>query len=391
MNPAQEAKRLAKATVLGAAATTIGQLVKTGADIVGASAAAVSSMAIGAWTGEGALNGLLNGIVNLGDTVVSGAEDVADTASEAFTEALNTSIADVLVDKVCSVLFMVQPTSFEESLSNETTTSAIEATIDKTTDIGSEIAFITGSNSLGGLAGNTIEGITDVLGDTVESAGQFLSGLVEPLAGGFVTNLFSGAMRSIKGQKMIYPKIYKSSNSSMDYSFTIKLSTPYGDPYNYYMNIIVPLMHLIALAAPRMMTSNSIASPYLVQAFIPGMCTCQLGIIKQMSIIKNPELKHVSVQGFPLTVEVKIQIEELYNALSISPANDPASFLFNETLNDYMANLAGLQPSRDTYKNQQLNAFVNIERYFNNGDWYQDWINSKLMGFENMMNPFLGK
>jgi hypothetical protein len=349
MNPAQEAKRLAKATVLGAAATTIGQLVKTGADIVGASAAAVSSMATGAWNGEGALNGLLNGITNLGDTVVSGAEDVADTASEAFTEALNTSIVDVLVDKVCSVLFMVQPTSFEESLSNETAPSAIESTIDKATDLGSEIAFITGSNSLGGLAGNTIEGITNVLGDTVESAGQFLSGLVEPLTGGFVTNLFSGAMRSIKGQKMIYPKIYKSSNSSMDYSFTIKLSTPYGDPYNYYMNIIVPLMHLIALAAPRMMTSNSIASPYLVQAFIPGMCTCQMGIVTSLNITKNPDSNKVSVDGFPLDITVKVNIEELYNALSISPSNDPASFLFNETLNDYIANLGGLQPSVDTF------------------------------------------
>ena len=79
----------------------------------------------------------------------------------------------------------------------------------------------------------------------------------------------------------------------MNYSFTINLSSPYGDVYNYYMNIVVPLMHLIALAAPRMVSANSVASPFLVQAFIPGMCTCQLGIIQSLSIEKNPSGKRV--------------------------------------------------------------------------------------------------
>ena len=135
------------------------------------------------------------------------------------------------------------------------------------------------------------------------------------------------------------------------------------------MNIVVPLMHLIALAAPRMVTSNTVSSPFLVQTYIPGMATCQLGIISNMSIVKNPDYKSVTVNGFPSTIKVTFQVKELYNAMSISPANDPASFMFNETLNDYMANMAGLIPSIDTFAKQRAAAFQNLEQYFESGEF----------------------
>ena len=220
-------------------------------------------------------------------------------------------------------------------------------------------------------------------------AAQFIGGLVEPITGGFALNLFNGALRSVKGQKMIYPKIYEGSRSEMNYTFNINLSSPYGDVYNYYMNIVVPLMHLIALAAPRMVSANSVASPFLVQAFIPGMCTCQLGIVQNLRITKNPNQKHVSVNGYPLDIKVEMQIEELYNALSISPANDPASFLFNETLNDYMANLAGLQPSVDTYTSQRAVTFQGLEEYFTTGEFVNDTISGLVYKIEESVNPFI--
>jgi len=133
-----------------------------------------------------------------------------------------------------------------------------------------------------------------------------------------MTNLFSGAIGSLKGQKMIYPKIYKSSTSrGMNSEYTVTLTTPYGDIYNYFMNIIVPLLHLIALASPRLVTANTTASPYLVQSWIPGQTTCHLGIIKEMTISKNPNGKRVSVNGFPLEVKVTFIIEDLYNSMTI--------------------------------------------------------------------------
>ena len=387
--PWDQLQEMGGATLVGAAAGSVG-------DIIGGLVTGVKKSAKD--TAKALTEILIGGSSAsdvLGDLGSSLASDAAESAGSMwsdvkgnFSHALSTSITDVAVDKVSSVQFMVEPVQFDETLINNVEDSMIESAIDAVTKgIGSEIAFITGSNVDFGL----VEGITDFLGNTLESAATMIQGLVKPVVGGFASNLFSGALRSIKGQKMIYPKIYKSSESTMNYQFTINLNSPYGDPYNYYMNIVVPLMHLIALAAPRMVTSNSITSPFLVQAFIPGMCTCQLGIIQQMNISKNPSTKHVSVHGFPLDVKVTFTIQELYNALSISPANDPASFLFNETLNDYMSNLAGLMPSVDTYTEQRKIMFQNLQNYFESSEYLNDIANNLLTKVENTFNPFQGR
>ena len=309
---------------------------------------------------------------------------VTDEATKEWVEGMQqmsaSSLLGVVSSTISSVEFMVEPISFNEVLNNTTANSMIEGTIDGVREsVGSELAWITNSNADVGI----IDNLTNFLGDGLSAVSEVVGGLVQGTAGGFTKNLFSGAIASLKGQKMIYPKIYKSSESHMDYQFSITLTTPYGDPYNYYMNIIVPLMHLIALAAPRMVTSNTVASPFLVQAYIPGMCTCQLGIIQNMKITKNPTSKHVSVNGFPLTVKVDFDIEELYNAMSISPANDPASFMFNETLNDYLCNISGLAPSVETYAVQRQSMFQAVNRYFDKGLVVQDWAASIVEAIEN--------
>lgn len=312
----------------------------------------------------------------------------AQENAQYFNDAASNNWLDIMEDKVSSVMFMVEPTNFEENLRNDTTSSFIESTIDGVrSSLGKEVAFITQSNTDLGL----IDNLVDFLGDTIETAGSALTKLTEGLTGGFMTNMFHGAVQSLKGQKMIYPEIYDKSNSETNYNFTVNLTTPYGDDYNYFMEIIVPLMHLIGLAAPRMITANAVASPFLVQAWIPGQATCQLGIISNMTIIKNPNGKHVSVHGFPLEVKVQFTVRELYNALSISPANDPASFMYNETLNDYMANLGGLCPSTNTYKQQRQNMFQNFNQFFENGEIYEDLANSALESVESFWNPFISE
>lgn len=383
--PYEQLKSMGSATLLGAGISSSGAALKNTLSMAGKDAASVARAA------AGLLNGDDSALNQLGGQLSSNAKDAANATGmsfdNAFSKADSTSLIDIMCDKISSVMFMVEPVSFEESLNNQTKESVIETTLDGVNSaVGDEIAFITNSQVDAGLVDN----IASFLGDTVTTAANFLSGLVEPATGGFTTNLFNGALNSIKGQKMIYPKIFSKSESHQDFQFTVNLSTPYGDVYNYYMNIVVPLCHLIALAAPRMMTANSVASPFLIQAFIPGQCTCQLGIISNMQIIKNPDVKHVSVQGYPLDVTVKFTVEELYNSLSISPANDPASFLFNETLNDYMANLAGLMPSVNTYSNQRLEAFNNLAEYFN-GELQQDLANDLLMKAEDFINPFTGR
>lgn len=340
-------------------------------------------------TGGNVLEGALN-LINPtdGKGFLDAWDGSVKNMSEAWNKATNETMAGHLIDKISSVQFMVEPVQFSESLSNTTESSIIESSIDAiSSSVGSEIAFITGSHvDLG-----YINGITSFLSSGVDTLAGFLGKITEPVTGGFMSSVFNGGYQSIKGQKMIYPKIYKSSDSHMNYEFKVKLTTPYGDIYNYYMNIIVPLLHLIALASPRMVTSNTTTSPFIVQAYIPGMCTCQLGIISQMDIRKNPTGKHVSVNGFPLTVEVTFTIEELYNSMSISPANDPASFLFNETLNDYLANLSGIMPSIDTYTTQRQTMFKNLDEYLSKESFKNEIAQVVIEKAEGVINPYLGR
>lgn len=347
----------------------------------------------------GTVKGVLGSAIEIGGKVIDFAKDAIlnavfdteifdgvldtfkDSVQKAFDTAGESTMYDVASKKITSLMFLVEPVAFTESLSNTTGESFIESTVGGISEgIGSEIAFFTNSRADNGI----IEGLVGFLGDTVGDAALNLGKLIQPVTGsGYLSNLFSGALKSLKGQKMIYPEIYKSSKSTMDYEYTITLTTPYGDLYNYYMNIVVPLMHLIGLAAPRMITSNTTASPFLVQSYIPGMCTCELGIVKQMTIVKNPSAKHVSVHGFPLTVRVNFTIGELYNAMAISPAHDPASFLFNETLNDYMCNLAGLIPSLDTYSKQRKASLGQVGNYFSEGIIADEFFSKLLERFEN--------
>lgn len=322
------------------------------------------------------------------ETVKNGTGSSSNAGSlemEGITDAVT------LYDKICSVQFMVEPISYDETFTNTTGDSAIASTINGiTNEIGNEIAFISGSKVDAGIIG-TMMGF---LGDTVANAAESISGIVEPIAGGFASNLFSGAIKGLKGEKMIYPKIYNNSEYANSYQFTVNLSTPYGDVYNYYMNIVVPLCHLLCLAAPRMVTSNATKSPYLVQLYMPGMITCQLGMITNMQITKNPNANRVSVNGFPLDVKVTFSVEELYHSFAISPANDPASFLYNETLNNYMANLAGLMPSVGTYTNQRQSAFNALAHYFAPGkgsipDAVEDLMNDAVMDIEDLVNPYV--
>lgn len=322
---------------------------------------------------------------SLSEIFTSGWEKI----NEAFDTASETTIIGNVSDKISAVEFVVEPSQFDDILANNVKNSAIETAIDTLrSSIGSEIGYITNSNA----APEILEQAMNFLGNGLESISTNLSGLVQGSGStGFLTNLFSGAIQSIRGQKMIYPKIYDPADSELNYQFTVNLSSPYGDPYNYYMNIVVPLMHLIALVAPRMVTANTISSPYLVQAYIPGMCTCNLGIITNMTITKNKNSNHVSVNGFPLDIKVTFTITELYNALSISPANDPASFLFNETLNDYMANLAGLIPSVDTYTKQRKATFEALEHYLSSGEFVNDMVSPIVDKIEDIANPFMGR
>jgi hypothetical protein len=300
----------------------------------------------------------------------AGGWNLSETFNKIMSESKET-IFGIYNNIPRTVQFMVEPVAFEESITNVTKQSAIEQFTDNISKtIGSEIGFMTNSNVESGI----MDELAGIIGTSTGAGLDVIEKAISPATGGFIGSLYHGAINSVNGQKMIYPDIYESSNSTMDYQFTVTLTSPYGDMYNYYMNIVVPLLHLIALAAPRLVSSNSATSPFLVKAYMPGMCTCNMGIISSMSISKNPSGKHVSIHGYPLTVKVTFTIKELYNALAVSPGDNPVAFLYNETLNDYLCNIAGMVPSLELHSKVRANMLQQTKNYFN------EWTDVNLYG-----------
>ena len=146
----------------------------------------------------------------------------------------------------------------------------------------------------------------------------------------------------MKGENIILPEVYQSSEYGIDYTVDIHLRAPYGNKYSVYMDVIVPLLHLIALCVPKQGSSNTYGSPFLIKAYYPGVFNCNLGIVESLQITKPSSDDAWSVDGLPTEIDVQLRIKDLYSDLTMSPAKDISLFRNNTSLIDYLATISGL-------------------------------------------------
>ena len=131
-------------------------------------------------------------------------------------------------------------------------------------------------------------------------------------------------------------------------SMTVHLSASSGDPYAYFIDILVPLFFILGLVLPQLSNNNasSYSFPPVVQCNIPGMWGTRLGMVESVTVNKNPSNKDISINGFPLQVDVTINVRDLQHVLLTSPMNRPAVFLNNQTMFDYIAQISGVDKYR---------------------------------------------
>lgn len=224
----------------------------------------------------------------------------------------------------------------EESASNETTDSMFKSLIDIGSDKAREFQFLMNTTGLASsAAGQFVEG-------SAESLQQGLSNILS--TGGAVTAGISRILNLsgevLKGNNVVLPSIYQSSSYSKSYSLTVNLRSPYGTTLGYYMDIFVPMMHLMALSLPRQESANSYGSPFLVKAYIDGTFSCNLGLVTSISVDKVAD--SLSVAGLPSEVRITLNIADLYSDLSLSPASSPTLFLNNSSLIEWLATNCGV-------------------------------------------------
>lgn len=255
------------------------------------------------------------------------------------------------------VMFYVDPTtSCNESFINDTSESELQQQIDSWASQARDYAFYAKSAGAEGIVEKGEELLAGFAGGVSSAAGMI------PALGNVMQKMISASASVIKGENIILPEIYQNSRYQKDYQITIHLKTPYGDKLSVYTDVIVPMLHLVALAVPKQATANTYASPFLVKVYVPGVFNCGLGIVTGLQLDKARSEDAWSMDGLPMEVDVTMSIKDLYSRMSMSPSHEPQMFLNNSSLIDYLSNVAGLNlilPQTSTKLEMIINTHIN--------------------------------
>lgn len=264
--------------------------------------------------------------------------------------------------------------SFQDSFSNETTESSLSSTINALSDKAREIQFLLGTAS--SAVGEAFDKVDGTLGATK----QQIDNIVNKIAGGnsIFTTIANSVKTIVSGGRMLFPQIWSNSTFSKSYQISIKLTTPSTDRISWWLNIYVPLCHLMALVLPRSEYVNSYTTPFIIKAFYKGMFNIDMGIITEMTFTKGKEGSWTK-DALPTVVDVSFTIQDLYSAMGMTST---ASMFKGLTLQnvaemDYVANLCGININEpDVFR------MVNLWCAFNITNKVYDFIPNLSLGIE---------
>lgn len=260
-----------------------------------------------------------------------------------------------------SVAFYIDSdTQISESFSNNTGESTLAHTVNGLSDMGREIQFL-----LGGAAGVEFEALKEEnRGEVLADFDSFADKYARLIPKNLMNKLSNGFLTVASGGKMIFPEIWQDSEFTRSYDISIKLSTPEADNFSWFMNIAVPLIHLICLVAPRQLGANGYQSPFLVRGYYKGFFNCDMGIITQMNIQKGDKGKWTT-NGLPTVVDVNFSLKDLYQIMTITQDDKVIDLLKNTALLDYLANMCGININKpdilrtlDIYYTQLTNKVI---------------------------------
>lgn len=240
-----------------------------------------------------------------------------------------------------SIGFYVDAESqISESFSNSTQESAFGQNVNQVNELSREIQFL-----MGGVAGEEFKQLVDNnFNDAFAQIEQFTSKYVQVLPG-LLTSRLKNTFEAIKvGGQLVFPEIWNDSDYGRDYDISIKLRTPDGDTLSWFMNIGVPLIHLLTFTLPRRLGDNGIQSPFLVRAYYKAFFNVNMGIITSMSISRGDKCKW-NIQGLPTDIDVSLTIKDLYQSLSMESETNEM-FCRNTDQLDFIANLCGINVNK---------------------------------------------
>lgn len=318
-----------------------------------------------------AFTDFLNGVV---DNLISGHKEVEQSKlnkwekNNAMVYATDDDNSDDIEDdngrdlyQNCVQFYVsADNTSVNEQMENESQESMIASTIsEQLSPLVQEIKFVMGGDTgkLGEVAGSLTSGLT-------KGISSLLTGLHMDTLGA-IGNQLSSYLNSVgNGDNIIFPNIYQKSRYDKSYSFEVTLRAVYGCRLGYYLDILVPLMHLIALALPHQTSNNSYSSPFLIKAFCEGYFTCNMGLVQSIRIDRSLNAEAFNSDNIPNEMTVQVEVTDLLSELMITPQSDPVMFLGNSSLIEYLSTMCGLSLFSSTTKSKFELAGTSVGNMF---------------------------
>lgn len=272
-----------------------------------------------------------------------------------YIAMIKKTLTTVLDDNDYVRFYVDANTSFSESASNSTTSSMISSFMDQLSGIGSELSFVAGVSGLqvDKVVGSSLGSIDSVVNSIAQGDGQIST---------FLKRLTGVGKQVLTGSNFLAPEIWSDSDYSKSYSFSVTLSSPYGTKEAWYLNVFVPLMHLLCLALPRQTSANTFTSPRLVRVFTPGWFSCDLGIIDSISIEKGGSGDAWTASGLPAEIKVNISVKDLYSNLALPSNYDIKTFFSNTGLINFLMVNCGLDVTKHSLDDKiavMCNLFMN--------------------------------
>lgn len=211
-----------------------------------------------------------------------------------------------------------------------------------------------------------------------------------------------GATTVISGGQIIFPKLWGDSEWGTDsVTVTIKLVSPDPDDFSIFVNNLVPMYSLVAMAAPKGYVGiDGYSQPFMVRAFCQSMFNIEAGFITGMTISKGGE-GYWTASGLPTVLEISLTIQDIYDAKYISTSEklngkgftfnpfeaiwngvtytfQKTPFLRNTAMLNWIANTCGVNVNKPdvirdiemyiehTLENPVLDIFTNFNRTLHN-------------------------
>lgn len=293
-----------------------------------------------------------------------------------WQDALPSSLNSTFYKGSCA-FYVNSDTQISESYSNSTTQSQLASKVNSYSEKARELAFLSGGTSdaaaaLGNLASSAASMFSGATATLEQTASKIAVGeyAAKFRSKGVIQAIMGGIGNAVTGAKMQFPELWQDSTFSRDYSATIKLDSPDNDPLSVFLNIIVPLIHLTAFAAPRSTGLTTYASPFLVRAYYQGFFNVNMGIISSMEISKGAEGAW-TYNNIPTVVEVRLNIHDLFATQTITiDANNNSNLLdsltnldmlTNQPLMEYLANLCGVNYNEPEW-NRLIDLAITLEK-----------------------------